>query len=274
MLAGQVPIFNLATRGIAYFDLEVTTGERDLHSGVFGGAALNAAHTLSRVVSALVDDDGLPAAQLCVGVQAPETAEAQGWRELPDGLEMLAAEGGAPVSATAGSEFYRRTWALPAVDVHSVRAGDDEGLKTIVPARARASLSVRLAPGQKVAEVAAALEEVVRAALPQGAQASLRLRASAEPAVVPGSSPAVRLALDAFEAALGIRPRLGRSGGSLPVLGVLAARGIPAIVTGFDLPEGNIHAANERLRVSHVSAGVAAAKALLVAFGSLAAEGD
>ncbi len=92
---------------------------------------------------------------------------------------------------------------------------------------------------------------------------------AAPPGLVPPDSPVIRLGLDAFERVLGVRPLLVRSGGTLPIVPALADRGIPTIVTGFDVPEGNIHSPNERLLVEYVPLGIAAARELYSALAGL-----
>ena len=89
------------------------------------------------------------------------------------------------------------------------------------------------------------------------------------PGHVDPASPAVRLALDAFERVVGTRPVLVRSGGTLPIVPALAKKGVPAVVTGFALPESNIHSPNERILLEYVPLGIAAAKELLTAYGAL-----
>jgi acetylornithine deacetylase/succinyl-diaminopimelate desuccinylase-like protein len=87
--------------------------------------------------------------------------------------------------------------------------------------------------------------------------------------MVPPDAPALQLALDAFEKVIGNRPLLIRVGGTLPIVPPLADKGIPVVLTGFDLPEGNIHSPNERLRVDHIQLGVESAKELFRAFAGL-----
>ncbi len=89
------------------------------------------------------------------------------------------------------------------------------------------------------------------------------------PGLVRPDAPAVQLALEAFERALGRRPLLIRSGGTLPLVAALAGKGIPTIVTGFDVPEGNIHSPNERLLAEYLPLGVAAARELFLGFAGL-----
>ena len=139
---------------------------------------------------------------------------------------------------------------------------------TTISARASAELSIRLAPGQDVATIGAAAEQMLRDALPEGAELEVRSSGIAAGLIRP-AEPAVQLGLDAFERALGVRPLLIRSGGTLPIVPALSDRGIPVVVTGFDLPESNIHSPNERLPVEHFPLGVAAARELFSALARL-----
>ena len=261
----DVPAFMLATRGLVYFHVTVRTGVRDLHSGLYGGAALNAVHALMRMLDAVT---ALPP-ELEAGTARPLPEELDAWRELDPGAAVLAEQGARPADAAAAEEFYLRTFVRAAVDVNGIHGGEPDLQKTVLPVEARANVSIRLAPGQDVGEIAAAFERLLRAAAPAGADVSVE-RWSASPAgLVPPDAPAVRLAQDAFERALGRRPLLIRSGGTLPIVPALAERGIPTIVSGFDVPEGNIHSPNERFLVRYLPLGVAAARETLVALAAL-----
>jgi acetylornithine deacetylase/succinyl-diaminopimelate desuccinylase-like protein len=269
MLKPGVPIFELATRGIAYFHVRVRTGERDLHSGLFGGAALNATHALMQVLSAVVPQDGRLHESLRAGIVPPSDEERVGWGELESGADVLAAQGARPADAGAVEEFYKRTWEEPAVDVHGVIGGEPVLQKTVLPVVAEANISIRLAPGQDTEEISAALEKLLREAAPEGAEVEVDRVATAPAAIVRPEEPAIQLGLDAFERAIGARPLLLRVGGSLPVMSALEQKGIPTILTGFDLPEGNIHSPNEKFRLEHIPLGVAAAKELYREFAKL-----
>jgi acetylornithine deacetylase/succinyl-diaminopimelate desuccinylase-like protein len=262
MIRRGLPAFNVATRGMAYFHLSLRTGARDLHSGIYGGAALNAAHALVRTLAAVVAADGRLAEPLRAGIIAPTSAELEGWRELPAGAAELEDQGARPADPAAAEEFYLRTFAEPALDINGVQSGSPHAIKTVVPSLADANLSVRLAPGQQVEAIAAALERLLREAAPPGTELELELRNSAPAGVVPPDARAVQLGLDAFERALGVRPLLIRSGGTLPIVAALADRGIPTIITGFSLPDANIHAPNERMLAEYIPLGIATARAL------------
>jgi acetylornithine deacetylase/succinyl-diaminopimelate desuccinylase-like protein len=144
--------------------------------------------------------------------------------------------------------------------------------KTIVPCVAEANVSIRLAPGQDVRTIAAAFERLLLEAVPPGAAVELTLTASSPPGLVDPGSRVVRLGLDAFEHVLGVRPLLVRGGGTLPIVPALVANGIPTRLTGFDLPEGNAHAPNERISLELVELGEASARELFRRLAQLGSE--
>jgi acetylornithine deacetylase/succinyl-diaminopimelate desuccinylase-like protein len=261
----DTPAFDVGTRGLIYFHLRLRSGAADLHSGLFGGAALNAVHALMRALQAVV---AMPDV-LRAGVIPPSDEERLSWDELDPGAEVLAAAGAAPMDADAASGFYARTLAGPAVDVNGIRGGEPDLQKTVLPVGAEANVSIRLAPGQDVDEIASSFERLLRDAAPDGAELDVERWSSAPPGLIPPESPAVRLAQAAFERALGRRPLLLRSGGTLPIVPALADKGVPTILTGFSIPGANIHSPNERLLERYIPLGVAAARETLLAFAEL-----
>jgi acetylornithine deacetylase/succinyl-diaminopimelate desuccinylase-like protein len=269
MIREDVPAFNIATRGLVYFHLELTTGRSDLHSGMYGGAALNAAHALVRTLAPLLAADGRLAEPLRQGITAPSAQELEDWRQLPPGSSELADQGANPADARAAEEFYIRTTAEPALDINGIESGSPHLEKTVLPVRAVANASVRLAPGQDPDTIAAAFEQLIRAAVPAGAELELERLSSARPGIVPPDARAIGLGQDAFERVLGVRPALIRSGGTLPIVAALADRGIPTIISGFSLPDAQIHAPNENIPAHYVPTGIETVKALLEELGSL-----
>jgi acetylornithine deacetylase/succinyl-diaminopimelate desuccinylase-like protein len=155
------------------------------------------------------------------------------------------------------------------VDVNGVLGGKPGLRNTTIPAGAEANFTIRLAPGQDVEAIAAAAEELLRAAAPPTATVELVRDSGAPAGRVAPDSPAIRLALDAFERVLGVRPLLIRSGGTLPIVPALADKGIPTVLTGFALPESNVHSPNERILVEYLALGVDAARELFRAFADL-----
>ena len=271
MLKPEVPLFNLSTRGLVYFHLRVVTGDRDLHSGVFGGAALNAIHALVESLQAVLPRDGYLPEPLRFGIAEPTAEELAAWAELTPGADELASQGARSADPKAAEEFYLRTFAEPALDMNGIEAGSPYLQKTVLPVEAHANLSIRLAPGQDPDRVAPEVERLLREAAPDGAQLELTRLSSAPPGLVDPDSPAVRLGLEAFERAIGTRPLLVRSGGTLPIVPALADKGIPTILTGFALPDSNIHSPNENIPVDYVPLGVRAARELYKAFSRLRA---
>ena len=271
MTRAEQPEFGLATRGLVAFHLKVKTGERDMHSGYYGGAALNAIHVLMQGLSAVTArSNGLLPDQLRVGREALSQLEVDSLKSLPKGWEILDEAGATPLDGKAADDFYDRTWAEPSLDVNGIRGGKPEFVNTTLIVEAEARFTIRLAPGQDPATIAATVEKLIQGAVPDWAEVELIRENSAAPGVFSADSPAIQLGMEAFKKATGVRPLLVRVGGTLPIYPALAAKGIPTIGTGFALRESNVHSPNERLRVEDIDRAVAAASEL---YRSLAALG-
>ena len=269
MLRADLPAFELATRGLVAFDVDVTTGERDLHSGMYGGAALNAVHVLMRCFdSVLAGPNGLLPEPLREGIAAPTAAELESWRALPAGADELASQGARPLDPDAAEQFYTRTFAEPSADVTGFLGGKPGLRNTTLSVHAMGQVTIRLAPGQALHTIGTTAERLMREAAPPGADVSIRWE-GAPPGLIRPDSAAVQLGLDAFEQTLGVRPLLVRTGGTLPVVPALADRGIATVLTGFGLPESNVHSPNERFLVRYFDQGVETAAALYTKLGEL-----
>jgi acetylornithine deacetylase/succinyl-diaminopimelate desuccinylase-like protein len=262
MVERDVPGFNIAVRGVCYFHVKVSTGSRDLHSGMYGGASLNAMHALMQTLSGVVPRNGRVPDALREGIVPPSASEIEGWKQLPAGSAEIAAAGSRPADAKAAEEFYIRTWAEPSVDVHGIKGGSPTLQKTVIAVEAEANVSIRLVGDQDPAVIVPAFERLVREAAPEGAEVVVELWSEAPPGLVPADAPAVQLGLDAFEEVLGVRPLLIRSGGAIPLVSELAARGVATVLTGFALNESNIHSPNERIPAAYLSLGIETAAAL------------
>ncbi|HET7572497.1 MAG TPA: M20/M25/M40 family metallo-hydrolase [Gaiellaceae bacterium] len=269
MLRRDVPVLELATRGLVSVDVKVRTGERDLHSGMYGGAALNAIHVLLRCFEAvLAGPDGRLPEPLRQGIAAPTQEELAAWATLPAGADALRDQGARPLDGRAEEEFYVRTWAEPSADVVGILGGKPGLRNTTLSVAAAGEFTIRLAPGQDVETIGAAAERLVREAAPPGADVDVTW-AGAPPGLVRPDAPAVRLGLEAFEQALGTRPLLTRTGGTLPIMPALAEKGIDTILSGFGLPESNVHSPNERFLVAYFGQGIDTAAALFTRLGEL-----
>ncbi len=269
MIAERLPSFNVATRGLVYFHVHVKTGESDLHSGVYGGAALNALHVLVDMLAVVLPRDGRVPAELRAGIAPPTEEELAAWAGLPGGAAELSSRGARPVDPRAAEDFYLRTFAEPALDVNGIEGGSPELVKTVLLVEAHANVSIRLAPGQDVKEIQSALERLLREVAPEEADVEVTLQSAAPPGLVDPDSRAIQLALEATERAVGVRPLLTRSGGTLPIVAALADKGIPTVLSGYCLPDCNAHAPNENMRLDHMALGAAAAREILLAWGEL-----
>ena len=271
MIRRRQPAFMVGVRGMIYLHLRVRTGATDMHSGMFGAAALNATHALMAALGAVVPDaDGRLRDELRAGVAPPTAEELEAWAQLPSGAEQLADQGAAPIAPGAAEEFYVRTFADTSLDVNGIASGSPDLVKTVLPVEARANVSLRLAPGQDPETIRATFESLVREALPAGAELDIQLRNSARPALTPTDSEAIRLAGDAFEHVVGARPFLVRSGGTLPIYASLVDRGLPTLATGFGIEnECNVHAPNENVPDDTVELGIATMREVFTRLGGL-----
>lgn len=266
MVDATRPAITTGLRGLAGAQLRLTTGRRELHSGIYGGAAANAVHDLHRVLAALIDlPEGFQA-----GIAPVTAAERAAWATLPAGPDVLAEAGAAAADPQAAAGFYDRTWALPSLTIHSVGAGDPTLHKTSIQQEARASISVRLAPGQDAAAMSALLDRTLRAACPEHAGLEIEMWPPADPAWMDPGHPVLRAGFDAIERATGTRPLAMRSGGTIPIAAALAARGIPTILSGFGTEDDNIHSPNERMELRRLDWALASAREIFRALPQVA----
>ena len=271
MSSRELPIFYVGVRGMLYFHLHVRTGTTDMHSGMFGAAALNATHALMSALANVVPRaDGYLPAELRAGAIPPSEEELAAWAQLPSGSEQLSHYGATPIASGAGEDFYLRTFADTALDVNGIASGSPDLVKTVLPVEARANVSIRLAPGQDPDAIRAAFERLVRDGLPDGAELDITLKNSGRPALTPTDASAIRIAGDAFEHVIGARPLLVRTGGTLPIYAGLVARGLPTLATGFGIEsECNVHAPNENVPVGALELGVATLRETFLRLGEL-----
>jgi acetylornithine deacetylase/succinyl-diaminopimelate desuccinylase-like protein len=266
----DVPSVWIATRGLVAFNVTVRTGERDLHSGVYGNAVLNAVHALHQALGGVLPrEDGRLPAPLRDGAAAPTEEELEAWRELPLGADVIAAAGATPHDGRAAEDFYLRTFAEPSLDVNGIVGGKPGLINTTIPAAAQANFTIRLAPGQDLEAIAGVAEKLLREAAPAGAQLEVELESSARPALMSPGHPVIQLALDALQRAVGGRAILGRAGGTLPILPALIDNGIPTVLTGFALPDCAAHSPNENLLLDNLALAIESARELYTSFATL-----
>ncbi|WP_027007881.1 M20/M25/M40 family metallo-hydrolase [Conexibacter woesei] len=267
MVSPELPAITVGLRGVHLVTFDVRAADRDLHSGMYGGSALNALHALHQGLAAVIPGpDGRVREELRAGIAPPTDEERASWAELPSGQESLDAAGARPAYPGAADEFIERNGSDTAVDVDQIVAGD---ARTVIPAVARATVSIRVAPGQDVVAIGAELERLIREALPAGAEMTVVSAHTAPPAHFPADSPVLQIAGRAIERAAGVAPAFTRSGGAIPFVADLSEKGIPTIVTGFVLPDDPFHAPDESFSLRGLELGYKSARELLTGLAEL-----
>lgn len=261
LFADGVPTLCVGLRGLIYLEIEARGPARDLHSGVYGGAAPNAVYGLIELLAKAKDADGhiqIPGAT--DGVVPPGAAELESWRKLPFSEKEFLREqvGSSALTGEPEQSVLERVWARPTFEVHGIAGGfASAGAKTVIPAKAVAKVSVRVVPKQDPEKVVAAVKTWVTANAPKGIQTEVRVL-SASPAVsVNPDHPAIAVAARVFGEVLGKPTVFTRSGGSIPIVGEFSAHlGIPSVLMGFGLPDDGLHSPNEKYRISNYYAGI------------------
>ncbi|MDQ7859838.1 MAG: dipeptidase [Armatimonadota bacterium] len=262
LVAPDLPAITTGLRGLLYVEIAVRGARHDLHSGQFGGVAPNAVAAAAQIVAGLKDRRGrvrIPG--FYARVRPPSPAEREAWARLPITEAALLREMG--TDAAPGEEGVppiERLWARPTLDVHGIAGGfTGEGMKTVIPSRASAKVSMRLVPDQRPERILARLVRVVPRLAPPGTSVEVRELASARPVLVPLDAPAVRAAARALEATFGVAPAYVRSGGSIPVVaGFTHILRMPTVLMGFGLPDDNLHAPNEKFALANFHRGIEA----------------
>ena len=271
MLGPGRPTLIEGLRGDLAAELVVTCAPRDLHSGAFGGAVRNPAQLLCELVAGLHDAHGRIAIPGFYARVRP--ARARPGAGSPSDRALLAQAGVQTGCGERGYSAYERTTLRPSLDVSGLVAGHTgRGVKSIVPAQARAKLSLRLVPDQRPDEVARLLRRHLQAQAPAGTRVELILGKRAPPYAGDAGDWASRAAARALRASFGRDPIVLRSGGSIPVVGAFArALRAPVVLMGFASPDDGMHAADERFSLDSLARGTAACVRLL---GELAGGGS
>ncbi len=272
LYAEGIPTLCIGLRGLIYTEIEARGPARDLHSGIYGGAAPNAVFGLVELLSKLKDSSGhilIPG--MYDDVKPPSPAEKHSWSILPfDEKEFLKTEVGSPcLTGEPGCNVFERTWARPTLEVHGIAGGfTGAGAKTVIPAKATAKVSMRMVPDQNPEKIVAAYKKFVKDNTPAGIQTEVRVL-SASPAIsVNPNHPAIDVAARAFSDILGRETVFIRSGGSIPIVGDFATHlGIPTILMGFGLPDDGLHSPNEKYKIANYYAGIMTVAHFLEEYG-------
>ena len=260
MMASDIPSITVGLRGLAYWEVEVTGPNRDLHSGLFGGAVANPINVLSKMIAAMTDDRHrvtLPGFYDDVTEVSP--AERKLLNEAPfDEEEYKKAIG---VEALQGEEGYttlERTGIRPSFDVCGIWGGyTGKGAKTVLPSKAYAKVSSRLVPNQNHEKIARLFEEHFTRMAPPSVKVKVRYLHGGQAYVCPIDLPAYKAAERAYEEVYGKRPIPTRSGGSIPIISTFEkVLGIKSILMGFGLESDAIHSPNENYPLDHFYKGI------------------
>src|SRR5437870_2451156 len=277
-VAPKWPAVYTTLRGLCYGEITVRTAKSDLHSGEFGGAAPNAHEELVRLLAKLKSPDGrINIPGLYAAVRRPTSAELASWKRLPfKESEFLRHR--VQAKALTGLKKYsvlERLWALPTFEIHGITGGfTGDGAKTVIPAEAKAKVSLRLVPDQKLQVVERQLTAAVKRLAPKYVQASIEFLHGADPATVKVTHPAFKLLDQAFREVVGRGTVPARAGGSIPVVPALGKSGAPVILTGIGLPDDRLHAPNEKLDLKQLWDGINVFRRFYELLGTADADGE
>ncbi|HEU4566128.1 MAG TPA: dipeptidase [Gemmatimonadaceae bacterium] len=260
MFAPGLPSLLFSLRGLAYFEINVQGPATDLHSGSYGGAVVNPATALARIIASFHDEDGhiaIPGFYDAVREWEPRVRE--GIRNLPFSDEEFRKETGAPaLGGEKGYSTLERIWTRPTCEVNGLLSGyTGEGAKTVLPAKAMAKVSCRLVPDQDPAEIERLMKAHVERVAPAGVTVTVTPLHGGMPWRAEPSGPLFDAARAALRAAFGREPVLTGEGGSIPVVGDFERiLGAPVLLIGFGLPGENAHAPDEWLSVENFTKGM------------------
>ena len=270
MWNSQTPAITTTLRGLAAVEVTVRGPSRDLHSGLFGGLALNPINALTRVLGDLRDEDGaIRIPGFYDGITPVPPALRASWDRL--GFDAGAFLGDVGLSEPAGEHgqpALDQLWARPTAEINGIFGGyQGAGTKTVIPAEATAKLTFRLVPGQNPQRIVRNFEAFVRERLPADAKATFRHGGAAPGFAVSPDAPFLRAAQAALAAEFGRPAALVGAGGSIPVVEAFKTHlGLDTLLTGFGLDDDRIHSPNEKFELACFHRGTRAHARLLAAF--------
>ncbi|MCL2384805.1 MAG: M20/M25/M40 family metallo-hydrolase [Alphaproteobacteria bacterium] len=250
----ETPAITIMLRGLVLEEVVIHGANRDLHSGMFGGPAVNPIHVLAKIIAGLQDEKGRVTLQnFYNGVsELPEEIAFQ-WRNLDfRGDEFL---GGVGLSVSAGEQdrnVLEKLWSRPTCDVNGITGGyTGKGSKTVLPAQASAKFSFRLVGAQDPIKIAETFRTYVRGRLPTDCHADFISHGASPALQLPFTSEALTLARRALQEEWGKEPVLAGCGGSIPVVGAFKKDlGIDTLMVGFGLEDDHMHSPNEKYELS------------------------
>jgi acetylornithine deacetylase/succinyl-diaminopimelate desuccinylase-like protein len=253
MIGPDLPTITYALRGLAYFELWIYGPAHDLHSGTYGGVVHNPAQALSELIAGMHNEQGtitLPGFFDKVRKISPK--EHSELALLPMNQDYYLEQTGAP--ALWGEPGYlpvERVGARPTLEVNGLLSGfTGEGTKTVLPAWAMAKISTRLVPDQEPEDAYRSLLHYLDKRAPKDIRFELKMLQSSSPAIAKIDTMEIRALSRACETVWGKRPLFSRAGGSIPIVALIQKElGAESVLTGFGLPDDNLHAPNEKLHL-------------------------
>lgn len=268
----DTPAICTRLRGLLYTQIDITAAKRDLHSGMYGGSALNPINLLTRILGDLKDEDGtilIPG--FYDDVREVPADIARQWATLGfDEGKFLGDIGLSVPSGEAGRGALERLWARPTADINGIWGGyTGEGSKTVIASDAHAKLSFRLVPGQNPTAILKGLHDFLIARLPDDAHAKIQVFSHGQAIEVPTDSPWVRAAQASLTEEFGKAPVLIGGGGSIPVVDSFQrVLGIDSLLVGFGLDDDQLHSPNEKFEMRCFERGLGSHVRLLASLAS------
>ena len=260
MISNEDPSITVGLRGMSYMEVEVTGPNRDLHSGIYGGAVANPINILCRMIASLHDEQGrVTIPGFYDKVVALSEEERQEVNRAPhDDEAYKRALGIGELAGEKGYTTLERVGIRPTLDVNGIWGGYiEEGAKTVLPSKAYAKISMRLVPNQDHKEIDELFINHLQNIAPPSVKVKVTSHHGGQAAVVPSDSVGVQAASRAFEEAWDKTPFLTREGGSIPIVSLFQQTlGIDSVLMGFGLDEDAIHSPNENYGVFNYLKGI------------------
>jgi acetylornithine deacetylase/succinyl-diaminopimelate desuccinylase-like protein len=260
MIATDTPSITVGLRGLSYLEVTVKGPNRDLHSGIFGGAVANPINILCQMIASLTNEQNqITIPHFYNDVLAVSDSERAAMAQAPFDLEAYKqALDIKEVHGEAGYSTIERTGIRPTLDVCGIWGGyTGEGSKTVLPAEAHAKISMRLVPNQDSHKISELFQKHFEAIAPDSVTVTVEPCHGGEAYVSPIDMPAYKAAEKAYETTFGKKPIPTRSGGSIPIIaGFERILGIKSILMGFGLESDAIHSPNENYKVEHFLKGI------------------
>jgi acetylornithine deacetylase/succinyl-diaminopimelate desuccinylase-like protein len=260
LISLDTPSITVGLRGLSYMEVEVTGPNRDLHSGVYGGAVANPANVLSKMIASLHDENGrVTIPGFYDKVAELTSAEREALNKAPFNLDDYKKELDIDdVQGEKGFTTLERTGIRPTLDVNGIWGGyTGEGAKTVLPSKAYAKISMRLVPNQNNNEITELFTKHFESIAPKSVKVKVTALHGGEPAVTPTDSKAFKAASQAFQQVWGKTPIPTRDGGSIPIVSLFKKElGLDTVLMGFGLDSDAIHSPNEHYGVRNFLIGI------------------